>query len=184
MPTAKAVMSGCRLEMSDNAFEYVNSWQCMAPAEADAVRAFWIREQANVVGPEAVRRVQQAVMRVIDTDSGELAAISTAEPRTIPRLRQPMYYYRCFIGKAWRGRNLPRPLLHHSFDVLEQWSRQHGYPCIGVLLELENDGFARALQRACWRGWPGVDFVFIGCSRRGLDLRVSYFRGACLQKPR
>ena len=160
-----------------NAFRYLDTWQTMTDADASAIRAFWLREHANVEGAEAERRVQQTIMRVLNAE-GELIAVSTAEPKTIPRLMQPMYYYRCFVGEAWRDRKLARPLLRHSFDALENWSREHDFPCIGMLLELENTGFARTLQRA---RWASVDFSFIGRSRRGLDLRVRYFRGAKLK---
>ncbi|HET7932434.1 MAG TPA: hypothetical protein VFL63_13725 [Rhodanobacteraceae bacterium] len=158
-------------------FRYVTDWQNLDDDDAQAIREFWLREHANVAGAEAERRVQQTIARVLDAE-GELVAVSTAEPKVIPRLMQPMYYYRCFVGAAWRDRKLARPLLRHSFDALEAWAREHDFPCIGMLLELENAGFARTLQRA---RWESVDFSFIGRSRRGLDLRVRYFRGAKLK---
>jgi hypothetical protein len=167
--------------MSDpRPFRYVEDWQRLTGQDAAAIRAFWVRERANVEGDEAVRRVRQVVSHVLTAD-GELAAVSTATARTIPRLMQPMYYYRCFVGERWRNGRLVRPLLRFTFDVLERWARGHDFPCIGVLLELENEGFAHTLKRA---HWPDVGFAFIGCSGRGLDLRVRYFRGARLKAPR
>lgn len=56
-------------------------------------------ENSHVEGAEVGQRVQQVVARVL-TGNGELAAVSTAVPRTILRLMQPTYYYRCFIGAA------------------------------------------------------------------------------------
>lgn len=161
----------------DDSFRYLDSWQCLEDADAESIREFWLREKANVEGESAERRVQEVVVRVL-TDDGKLVAVSTAQPRTIPRLMQPMYYYRCFVGAEWRSHKLLRPLLRHSVDALESWAREHDFPCIGVLLELENAGFARTLQRA---HWFGTDFTFIGRSVRGLDLRVHYFRGARLK---
>lgn len=163
--------------MPQSDFTFVDAWQSMSPQDIDAVCAFWLREHANVEGHEATRRAGEVVTRVLDAD-GTLVAVSTVEPRTIPRLRQPMFYYRCFVGAAWRNHKLPRSLLRHGFDVLERWSRARDFPCIGVLLELENEGFARTLRRA-W--WPDNNFVYIGTSARGLDLRVRYFRGARLK---
>lgn len=161
-------------------FRFVPAWQCLTDADAEAIQAFWLREQANVEGEAAARRVHQAVMRVVTAD-GELAAVSTAEVRTIPRLLQPMYYYRCFVGAAWRSHKVLRPLLCGSFDVLEDWARAHAYPSLGVLLELENEGFGESLQRAHWRVSPKVGFTFIGRSAKGQDLRVCYFPGARLK---
>ena len=163
--------------MSAGTVDLIDCWQRQTSEQSDAVIAFWEREHANVEGERAVQRVREVVVQAVD-ENGALAAISTVEARTIPRLGQPMWYYRCFVGAAWRDRKLPRPLLRRSFDVLESWSRERGFPCIGVLLELENTGFARTLQRA-W--WPGSDFVYIGRSANGLDLRVRYFRGARLK---
>src|SRR6185312_2306679 len=72
------------------------------------------------------------------------------------------------------------PLLRHTQKVLEKYARANDFPCIGILLELENEGFADTLR---WAHWPGVDFSFIGVSPRGLELRVRYFRGALLKTP-
>lgn len=166
-------------EMPEDKVRFAESWQRLQPDEADAIIAFWQREHANVEGAEAQRRVHETVVRVLGPDGG-LRALSTVEPRTIPRLGQPMYYYRCFVGAASRDGKLVRPLLRASFDLLERWARARDFPCIGVLLELENAGFAKTLQRAYW---PSTQFAYIGRSVHGLDLRVRYFRGAHL-KPR
>ncbi|MFI4969392.1 MAG: hypothetical protein ACHP7D_04245, partial [Lysobacterales bacterium] len=58
--------------------------------------------------------------------------------------------------------------------------RANGYPCIGILLELENTRFRDKGRMAAW--WS-PRFVYIGRSTRGLDLRVHYFRGARLKPP-
>jgi hypothetical protein len=100
--------------------------------------------------------------------------------KVLPRLGQPMYYYRCFVGRAWRTRGVARTLLRHAQKVLETYARENDYPCIGMLLELENEGFSDTLRRA---HWTGLGFSYIGVSPRGLDLRVWYFRGARLKTP-
>lgn len=160
-------------------YRTITDWQRLDPTAAEAIRRFWLREQANVAGVEATRRLQQVVAHVED-ENGELAAVATAVPKVLPRLGQPLYYYRCFVGKAWRSSKLVRPLLRHTQKVLERYAREHDYPCIGVLLELENEGFADTLR---WAHWAGTGFSYIGVSPRGLDLRVWYFRGARLKTP-
>jgi hypothetical protein len=169
---------------TDTGFRYVDSWHRMTQAEAEAVQAFWLRENAHVEGVEAARRVHEIAIRTFAAD-GELAAISTAEPRLIPRLMQPMYYYRCFVGAAWRDSKIlnVRTLLHKTVDALEVWSRERGFPCIGVLLELENERFGNALRRAYWSNQSHNGYSFIGRSARGLDMRVRYFIGARLKTP-
>ncbi|HEX7348809.1 MAG TPA: hypothetical protein VF264_04075 [Rhodanobacteraceae bacterium] len=164
-------------------FTYVDSWQHLTAADVAAVQAFWLREDAHVEGAEAARRAQQVVIRALSPD-GQLAAITTVEPRLIPRLMQPMYYYRCFIGAVWRKNNTLRlrVLLQKTFEVLEPWSRERDFPCIGVVLELENAGFERpSLQRAYWSNRTHNGYSYIGRSARGLEMRVRYFMGARLK---
>ncbi|MGH8213430.1 MAG: hypothetical protein ACREPP_09410 [Rhodanobacteraceae bacterium] len=160
-------------------YRYVSDWMQLDPAMGEAIRAFWLREQANVEGERATQRLNEVVAHVLDAN-GELAGVSTATPQILPRLGQPLYYYRCFLGKKWRSSKLVRPLLRYTQNVLEGYARANGYPCIGVLLELENEGFADTLR---WAHWPGIDFSYIGVSPRGLELRVWYFRGAKLKTP-
>lgn len=162
-----------------HAYTTITDWQQLDPAVGDAIRAFWLREHANVEGAEAEHRLSEVVAHIVD-EHGELAAVATVATKVLPRLGQPMYYYRCFVGAAWRSSKLVRPLLRHTQKVLEAYARAHDYPCIGILLELENTGFVDTLR---WARWPGVDFSFIGVSPRGLELRVWYFRGARLKTP-
>lgn len=162
-----------------HSYQTITDWQRLDAATGEAIRAFWLRERANVAGDEATRRLTEVVAHVID-EHGQLAAVATATPKVLPRLGQPLYYYRCFVGNAWRASKLVRPLLRHTQKVLEAYAREHDYPCIGVLLELENEGFADTLR---WAHWSGVGFSYIGVSPRGLDLRVWYFRGARLKTP-
>lgn len=160
-------------------FRFVADWQRLPDAAATSVLDFWHRERANVEGRTALQRVREVATRVL-TPGDELAAVSTAGVRTIPRLGQPMYYYRCFAGAAWRGHVPMRALIHHTYMQLDAWARTHDFPCIGLLLELENTGFQRTLQRAYWPMTPELGFSFIGRSAKGQDLRVCYFRGARL----
>jgi len=162
-----------------HAYETITDWQQLDQETGNAIRAFWEREQANVSGDEATRRLDEVVAHVVD-ERGELVAVATVAQKILPRLGQPMYYYRCFVGKAWRSSKLVRPLLRHTQKVLEKYARANDFPCIGILLELENEGFANTLR---WARWPGVGFSYIGVSPRGLDLRVWYFRGALLKTP-
>ena len=162
-----------------HSYRTITDWQRLDAATGEAIRAFWIREQANVAGSEATRRLAEVVAHIVD-ENGELAAVATVATKVLPRLAQPMYYYRCFVGKAWRTQRLARPLMRHTQKVLEAYARENDYPCIGILLELENDGFTDTLRRA---HWTGLGFSYIGISPRGLDLRVCYFRGARLKTP-
>jgi len=164
--------------ISATRFEYVPHWDGAASPQADSdVIAFWQREGALANDSKAEDRLKQIVLHARDGD--EVAAVCTVLPLTLPRLGQPMYYYRCFIGKRWRHTRLVFKLLIRAFEVLEDYARRHDFPCIGVVLELENARFGETLRAPVW---PSTKFVYVGKSGRNLDLRLRYFRGARLKK--
>jgi hypothetical protein len=165
---------------TDTHFDYIAHWPQGTPENAEVVLAFWRRENAIGDETQSKKRLSEIVLHVVGAD-GEVAGVCTAVPITLPRLAQPTYYYRCFIGAKWRKSRLVLTMLHEAGKVLESYAREHNYPCIGIVLELENTRFGQTLQRAVW---PGTGFVYIGKSQRGLDLRVKYFRGAKLKPPK
>lgn len=160
-------------------FRYVTNWP--APGEDDiaAIKAFWREQGAFNDGAAMDARVRQVVMHA-RTREGAVAGVCTALALTPPRLGQPMYYWRTFVGKAWRSSPLVMSLLKRSCVVLEEHARAHDYPCIGILLELENDRFR---ERGRMATWFNPRFVYMGRSDRGLDLRALYFKGARLKDP-
>ena len=160
-----------------NGMSIVTDWQCLEPADGEAIKAFWTREQANVEGREAQRRLKEVVAHIV-TEDGQIAAVSTVERKILPRLGQPMYAFRCFIGSAWRKSTFARTLVKHAEDVLYPYARERGFPCIGVLLELENSRFATGLRRAYW---SDMKMTYIGQNAIGQDVRVWYFPGARLK---
>ncbi len=159
-------------------FQFVPHWKLEHTADDEAILAFWKSEGAVPDETKAKERLKQIVVHARDS-SGAVAGVCTVVPVQHPRLGQPMYYYRCFIGKAWRKTRLVFTLLIRAFDTLEAYAREHNYPCIGVVLELENTRFSEALRAPVW---PSTGFVYIGKSQRNLDLRVRYFHGARLKK--
>jgi hypothetical protein len=166
--------------MSDSSFNFIAHWQTES-AENDAkVVEFWKSQGALSGDVKTEERLRQVILRA-ETADGEVAGVATAVAMTLPRLGQPMYYFRCFIGKDWRKSRLVFKVLNRSSEILEAYAREHKFPCIGVLLELENARFGQTLQQPYW---ASTDFTYIGKSQRNLDLRVRYFRGARLKKPK
>jgi hypothetical protein len=159
-------------------FQFVPHWKIENTESDDAILAFWKSENAVPDEAKARERLKQVVLHVRDA-SGAVAGVCTAMPAQHPRLGQPMYYYRCFIGKAWRKTRLVFTMLIRAFDILEAYAREHDFPCIGMVLELENPRFGKTLRAPVW---PSTGFVYVGISQRNLDLRVRYFRGARLKK--
>lgn len=166
-------------ETTAPAFNFVTHWKQESETDDAAVTAFWEAEKALSGDVKTADRLRQVVLRA-QTAEGTVAAVCTAIPLTLPRLAQPMYYYRCFIGKEFRKTRLVFKILVRAFAVLEEYARANDYPCIGLLLELENARFGERLRTPVW---PTTKFIYVGKSQRNLDLRVRYFRGAKLKKP-
>ncbi len=160
-----------------NGLLFVTDWQCLDSADGEAICAFWTREGANVEGITAQRRLHEVVAHVV-TEDGQIVAVATVAPKILPRLGQPMYAFRCFIGNAWRKSTLARSLVKLTEDVLYPYARERGFPCIGVLLELENERFRTGLRRAYW---SDMKMTYIGQNSIGQDVRVWYFPGARLK---
>jgi hypothetical protein len=159
-------------------FRFVPHWKLEQTEHDDAVLAFWKSEGALVDDAQSRERLKQVVMHACDA-TGAIAGVCTVVPITHPRMGQPLYYYRCFVGKQWRKSRLVFTMLMRAFDALEEYARNNAYPCIGVVLELENSRFGQILRAPVW---PSTGFVYVGIGPRNLELRVRYFRGARLKK--
>ncbi|MFO1505855.1 MAG: hypothetical protein U1F23_02050 [Lysobacterales bacterium] len=157
-------------------FSFITDWQAMTPASNEAIREFWTSESAIPNRQQMDARLPQVVMHALDGD--RVAAVCTAVQVTPPVIQQPMYFFRIFIGKAWRSTRLFKLLGLRARDVLEEYASTHGWPCIGILLELENQRFKEKGRMAVW---PNTGFTYVGKSGRGLEVRVYYFHGARLK---
>jgi hypothetical protein len=155
----------------------VTDWQVLTREAGAAIVDFWQREQAIPDAAAGGQRLPEVVAHA-QTETGEVAAVCTVVAMTLPRIGEPMYYYRCFVGRNWRASRLVFSLLRHTQTVLQTYARAHDFPCIGIVLELENMRFGESLRKPVW---PSTGFVYAGKSGRGLDLRVWYFRGARLK---
>ena len=162
-----------------SAFQIIEGWPALSPADSLAVSEFWISENAIQNTADADKRLSQVVLYA-RAASGEVVGVATAVPVVPPRFGQPMYYFRAFIGQAWRGTPLVRQMMVRACAVLETYARERNFPCIGVLLELENARFNTSLRSPFWRS---TRFHYIGKSERGLEMRAFYFEGARLKTP-
>ena len=158
-------------------FAYHPGWGVLSTEQADALVEFWLKEKALPNEQAARQRVGQVVMYATD-QSGEVAAVSTAQPVNPPHIGQPVYFYRSFVAPVWRKSLLVFRLLKKAVRLLEDDAREHDWPCIGVLLELENQRFS---EKGRMPIWPGIDFVYVGKSPRGLECRIHWFRSARLK---
>jgi hypothetical protein len=155
-------------------------WKQMTPELKSELLAFWASNNAVKDPERAVRRVEQAVCLARGSD-GAISGVATAELRVLPRLLQPMYYFRLFLSKSVRGQGQVIPLYSHAKAALQAYNAALPEPeSIGVLVELESQFLVRFYRNAYV---AEADSTFIGYSPRGLQLRVSYFVGAVLMPP-
>lgn len=90
---------------------------------------------------DARRRLPEVVLHARDTNAASLV---------LPRLGEPMYYYRCLVGSQRRSTALVVTMLKRAWTILEDYAVAHDYGGIGVVLEPENDQFSRQLDLPVW----------------------------------
>lgn len=162
------------------ALEITPVWQKVTPELETELAEFWLENKALLDPAKATDRAAQVVC-IARGEDGKIAGVSTAYPRIVPMLRQPMYYYRNYLGKDHRGKNLSIPFLQKSRAVLQEYCLAMPKPlCIGIILSLENQRLAAHYDAA---HWPRTGFTFIGYSPDGHQLRVNYFDGVRLPPP-
>lgn len=161
-------------------FDITPVWKQVTPELKTELLAFWERNNALGNAAQAAQRADQAVC-VSRDDHGELCGVGTAVVRVLPRLRQPMYYYRQFFAEAQRGQRQTKPFAMRAKQILQEYNAALPAPeALGLLVELESKLLATHYKRA---HAPEIGFTFIGYSPRGLQLHVSYFEGAVLLPP-
>ncbi|WP_460732628.1 hypothetical protein [Lysobacter tyrosinilyticus] len=158
-------------------FEIVPVWKRVSAELSAELIDLWGRSQAIPDPARAAQRAHQAVCIARDP-SGALCGVGTAVIRVLPRLRQPLYYYRQFFAPEFRGQKQAIPFFNEARRLLEQHNDSLLEPeSLGMLLELESPQLVARSERAYE---PAADSTFIGYSPRGLQLRVSYFKNARL----
>ena len=155
-------------------------WNNVTPALSEELVAFWRINKAIVDDAAAAARATQAVCVARD-EAGAICGVGTAVIKVLPRLRQPMYYYRQYFAKAMRGRSQLIPFYQQARQALQAHNASLGKPeSLGVLIETENAKLSSAYNHAFE---PSFAATFIGYSPRGTHMYVSYFDGAVLQPP-
>ena len=155
-------------------------WQQVTPALVEELARFWLQHNAIGDADKAALRARQAVLVARDVD-GNLCGVATAVLRVLPRLRQPLYYYRQFFAPQLRGRYQVLTFFRRAKQVLQAYNAAlPRAESLGLLMEIENPQLARQFNRA---HMPQTQATFIGYSPAGLQLRVSYFDGAELLPP-
>lgn len=160
--------------------DVVRVWKQVTPQLGEELMAFWRSNKAIVDDSAAATRATQAVCIARD-EAGAICGVGTAVIKVLPRLRQPMYYYRQFFAKAMRGRSQLIPFYLQARQTLQAYNASLDKPeSLGVLIETENSKLSSAYNHAYE---PSFAATFIGYSPRGTHMYVSYFDGAVLRPP-
>ncbi len=167
-------------EDKDLALKTIPVWKELTPEVKEELLGFWKKNKAFGDEEQAARRADQAVCISRDKD-GAINGVATAMVRVLPRLRQPMYYYRHFFAESMRGQKATQPFVIAAKKILEKYNASLDKPeALGMLIELESkllaDNYTKCHESK-------ADFTFIGYSPRGFQLRVSYFKDAVLLPP-
>ena len=150
-------------------FEIIPVWKNVTPELSAELIDLWSLTNAIPDPDKAAVRARQAVC-IARNASGAICGVGTAFVRVLPRLRQPMYYYRQFFAPEIRGQKQAIPFFNRAGQVLQDYNAGLAEPeSLGVLLELESKLLATHYTRAYE---PAANSTFIGYSPRGLPLRV------------
>ena len=165
---------------TDTSFDIVPVWKNVDADLSAELIELWRRSGAIMDPAKAAVRAAQAVCIARDAH-GAVCGVGTAVIRVLPRLRQPMYFYRQFFAPEFRGRRQTVSFFVHARQVLEAGNAALAAPeSLGVLVELENPQLA-ARYTLAHESRGGT--TFIGYSPQGLQLRVFYFENAQLLPP-
>ena len=158
--------------------DIVPVWKAIDAELGRELVELWGRTRAISDAFTAASRSSQAVCIGRDAE-GTIRAVGTAMLRVLPRLQEPLYYYRQYFDPRLRGQGQAVAFYNRARAVLADYNAALPVPeSLGVLLEVENAGLAAHYTLA---HIAEADATFIGYSPRGLQLRVSYFEGARLQ---
>jgi hypothetical protein len=161
-------------------FKVIPVWKQVTPELKVELVDFWKNHKAIGDPARAAARTEQAICIGRDAD-GAICAVGTALIRVLPRLLQPMYYYRLYFAKSVRGQKQMPAFFNRCREVLQEYNASLPTPeSLGVLVELESGFLATFYKQA---HVAEMNSTFIGYSPRGLQLRVTYFDGATLLPP-
>ena len=160
-------------------YNFETVWNGQTPDLINEIITFWTKENALPTDEIPLNRCKETVIVTRGSD-GRIVGTSTAYARVVPRLGQPMYYYRMYSDAEHRGQRTGYAMLEKTKAVLEEFTRAQATPAaLGIILEVENMAFSSRYPQAAWP----MSFNFIGYSPRSLPLYVYYFPDAKLLPP-
>lgn len=157
---------------------FENMYQNLTQEVEDRIVSLWKSERALTDSEKIEERLKQVVFVVLDSGSGTLAGVSTAEKKRVPALnKNHLYEFRCFIAGDYRIAGLDVKLSKETFGFLESLSHSDTDKPVGIFSVLENETLKK---ESVWRRavWPEIEMYFVGFTNSGNPIRVHYFKGA------
>lgn len=155
-------------------------WEQLDEEGRAALVDFWVAENAIPSREEAQRRARQAV-HLLKTTDGAIVGVTTADIVELPLVRERLYYFRCYVGEAYRQQSWATELTVRSCDLLESVTTQSDAPLAkGVFMVLQTPVLSSRLHRM--PVWPRSGMRLSGYSRNGQPIRIRWFEGAELEQ--
>jgi hypothetical protein len=151
-------------------------------SDPDAIRdaqAFWRSLGGAVTADEIEERIPQ--LCAVAYDGGKVVGVSTVFLYDYLRLRARFAYYRTRVAESHRRQRLSAKLCAHSRDILAQWAREHpeerlkGLFIIPQAREYRGELYAPIIKR------HGFEFVLVGYTPGGHQIRILWFDDAHVQ---
>lgn len=158
--------------------EFQNVHQNLSQRVSAELKSLWMGEGAIIEEDAIQKRLGEVVYIVEDSESGNVAGVSTAVKKKVNLLNNNfLYEFRCYIGDSYRIAGLDVKLSKLTFDFLQELGANDPDKPIGIFTVLENELLK---EQAVWRRavWPELQMYFIGFTKTGNPIRVHYFKGA------
>ena len=151
-----------------------NVWMEKTEDLINEIASVWENYSALPEGEKTFDRAKQVVYLARNAE-GQIIAISTAYPSYIKRLNNHFFAFRCFLTPENRIPGLMTKITALTLEYLETVQNNYDPKMIGVITEVQNERLHEHRREAVY---PETGMVFIGYSKNGNQLRVSYFKGA------
>lgn len=168
--------------------DLVIGWPRPSESLQAEVVTFWRSESALSDRDRAESRAAELLV-VAKTATGDVAAVSTARRVLVPVLDRKCFYYRTYVGKAFRtvglaSSQLVWALFTESYELLNRRHEEgHDTDYAGIYLEIDNESIKRNRNELVWSDM-GMNVVYIGKTPQGHHARVWYFKNACIDPGR
>jgi GNAT superfamily N-acetyltransferase len=158
----------------------VTVWRKNDTAIRTKAMALWNRLGVLPSDTSLEERADQLSAAAFDGDA--LVGVGTIALAELPQLRRRFGFFRCLVTPEHRQRHLARRLGIHAIQVLGEWSKQNPQEkVLGLAAIVENPKLEETSKLPVWSA-PEVKngLVLIGHTRRGNQIRVSWFEHARL----